>query len=399
MAIFSVLGIALISLLRQSTAFLEKGQAGSRMQDLLDEADRQLAEDFANVVITPTAREGTPDVRFLCDRVGHDVDGDGMKDVWTPRLSFVRSIQGEAADPVLRAAGSRPGAPESIDGRDDNLESLKRDHRAAGGKQEVAWFVVPGNPKLDADPGVMTVYRGTRAPVGGKNPLCPTVNLADARKDDEHAGIANSLQAQERLRPVMRGVLHLDFRFWSRHVRADQARLVVGGRLADEAQPQKGGGGLSPTWDSTRGILPAGVLPDQFFLGKGASPEAREAVLEDPIDDVFPSRVRVTLVVEPLGSDAKTAELAEPVSASDDAPTIHVEDTRFASGADPAGKFVKVGTEWFQWTEKTPRTFVVERRACRGTRKQSHPAGAKVRAGATLVREFVIPASREDWND
>ncbi|NUN53659.1 MAG: hypothetical protein HUU06_12860, partial [Planctomycetaceae bacterium] len=155
--------------------------------------------------------------------------------------------------------------------------------------------------------------------------------------------------------------------------------------------PQRGGGGLSPTWDSTRGLLPAGIGPDQFFLAKGPSS------LENSVDDVFPAKVRVTLVVDRVGSDARVGELAQGIGPEDT--TIRVDSTRFAPGGDPVGKFVKIGNEWIQWSDRDDTTFTVERRGARGTRKETHASGALVRAGATLVRDVPVPAHREDWNE
>jgi prepilin-type N-terminal cleavage/methylation domain-containing protein len=412
MAIFSVIGVALIALLRQSTAFLEKGQAGSEVQDVLENLDRQFADDFANVYIKPASMEGVPDVRLTCDRIPFDTDGDGIDDVQTQRLSFVRSVPGEGADPVLRAAGTRAGATASVDGEDDAKEAEDGDLRPAGGKQEVTFVLVPwkkapeGRKAVAAqaapaaapipdEPGLMTLYRGVRMPVGGGTksflPLEPVPESGARRKEGARLGITTREEAVERLRPLNSAVLHLSFAFWSRQVRPEAARLVVAGRLADEVAPDRNGGGLSPFWDSTRGIYPRGTGPLQFFLAKG--PES----LADPVDDVFPSQVRMTLVVDRLGRDAATGELARTIGPDDS--VIPVSSTRFAQGSDPAGRFIKIGREWIQWSDRDARGFVVEKRGVRGTRKEAHDAGDTVRAGVTLVRDYPIPSFREDWND
>ena len=152
MAIFSVLGVALIALLRSSTAFLEKGQAGSELQDQIENADRLLAEDFANVYIRPATMEGMPDVRFLCDRIPFDNDGDSIVDTKEARICFVRSPKGEASDPLLRNSGTKAGATATIDGDEDVREAEDRDLRAPGGKQEVCWVYVPDGK--DGDRGI-----------------------------------------------------------------------------------------------------------------------------------------------------------------------------------------------------------------------------------------------------
>jgi hypothetical protein len=389
MAIFAVLGVALIALLRSSTAFLERGQAGSETLDVLEGAERMFGDDFANVYIRPASLEGMPDARFLCDAVPFDRDQDGLEDLRTQRLCFVRSVQGEAVDPVLRRAGAKPGASAVVDGVEDSKESEEGDHRAPGGKQEVCWALFPA--KKDGEPGLMTLYRGQRLAMGGGTAsLLPQEPAALRKPVESRMGVTTEPEAEAKLRPVLTGVLHVSYRFWTRHTRPEAVRLVAGGRLADEAEPGTAGG-LTPTWDSTRGILPAGTAPGQFFLARGP------ASLLDPVDDVFPSRVRLTLVVDRIGKDARFGELARGIGPDETA--IPVDRTDFAPGGDPAARFVKIEDEWIRWGERDGRRFVAEERGARGTRKTAHPAGAAVRAGATLVKEYAIPAFREDWND
>ena len=400
MALFSVLGIALIALLRQSTAFLDRGQAGSELQDLMENGERLITDDLTNVYIQSSNTEGLPDVRFTSWRTAFDTDADGEPDSWGQQLSFVRSVQGEAAEPLLRDAGSKPGAMAEIDGEDDQAESAKKEHRAAGGKQEVSWLVVPAGKKdrtdSDFEPGLLTVYRGTRVPVGGvpERSLIPgelPPPRGTKRRVGARLGVTSAREAEERLRPVMTGVLHLSFEFFTRHTVPEAGRLVLGGNLVEPRPPQKGGGGLSPNWDSTRGILPAGIGIDQFFLGAGT------ASLENPVDDVFPPKVRVTLVVDRIGNDARTGELARGIGPDD--MTIQVDSTRFAPGGDPVGRFIKIGNEWIRWSDREDGVFTVAQRGARGTKKEPHAPGAVVRAGATLVKDVPIPAHREDWND
>ena len=390
MAIFSVLGVALIALLRSSTAFLEKGQAGSELQDQIENADRLLADDFANVYIRPSTIEGMPDVRFICDRIPFDNDGDSIFDTKEQRLAFVRSVRGEASDALMRSSGSKPGATAVIDGDEDLREAEDRDHRAPGGKQEVCWLNVPDGK--DGERGLGTLYRKFRMVVGGgPASLLPQEPLRDKPSADARDGIASREEAVKEMRPVIPAVLFVSFRFYTRHANEAGTRLIQSDRLLEEVPPNRGGGGLSPTWDSTRGLLPLGQGLDQFFLARGP------ASLLDPVDDVFPRRVRVTLVLDRVGSDAATAELTRSISPQDS--TIPVDSTRFAPGGDPAERFVKVGDEWIQWSARDARGFIAERRGARGTRAQAHEAGTRVRAGATLVREYEIPSFREDWND
>ncbi len=395
MAIFSVLGIALIALLSQSTAFLTKGQAGSEVQDTLENIDRALAEDFANVYIRPTAFAPLPDVRFVCDRIPFDTDGDGSADTWTQRVAFVRSLKGEGAETVFRNSGSKPGAMGVLDGSDDAKEIEENDLGAPGGKEEVTWLLVPG--KKDDEPGVGTLYRGERWPLRGKGslvrqrPVGEPLPERERQLEEPGLGVATRGKAAEACKPVQGGVLHFSLRFWTRHTKPESARFIVNGRVVDEVPPEVGGGGLTATWDSTRAILPAGRGTDQFFLGKGP------ASLADPVDDIFPSRVRVLLVVDRIGKDAATGELTQSIGIQDN--RIPVDGTKFAVGTDPASRYVKIDREWIRWSARDDRGFLVEERGARGTKKEPHDRGAAVRSGTTLVREYSIPSYREDWND
>ncbi|MHC4821900.1 MAG: PulJ/GspJ family protein [Planctomycetota bacterium] len=390
MAIFSVLGLALIALLRQSTVFLEQGQSGSERYDMLETADRIFQDDLVNLYSRPSTPEGEPDVRLYSDFVGWDTDADKVMDTETQRLAFVRSIRGEVTDPMLRRAGSKPGATGRVDGTDDEKERSEFDHRAAGGKQEVMFLLVPG--KAEDEPGVGALYRGSRTPIGGRDSYLPWEPLDSRVRGKTRSGIHTLEEAKKAgLRPVLNGVLHLSFHFWSRHTRPGDAELVKNGAIKDDIPPELGGGGLSRTWDSTRGILPLGARPDQFFLAKGSES------LAYPTDDVFPRRIRVVMVVDRIGIDANTGELTRDLGPDDT--TIHVDTTKFAPSIDPVSRFIKIGNEWIQWSDRDGKTFTVEKRGVRGTKRGAHPSGDLVRAGATLVREYDIPAFREDWND
>jgi hypothetical protein len=105
----------------------------------------------------------------------------------------------------------------------------------------------------------------------------------------------------------------------------------------------------------------------------------------------------VLLVLDRVGTDATTGELARPLSTDDT--SIPVDDARFAPAIDPVSRYVKIDEEWIRWSSRDGSSFAVDRRGDRGTRPTAHEAGARVRAGAVLIREFDVPAFREDWND
>jgi hypothetical protein len=277
-----------------------------------------------------------------------------------------------------------------LDGEEDAREAEGGDLRAPGGKQEICYLLVP--PAKDEEPGVGTLYRGVRMPLGGgAASFLPAEPLSDRRASDARVGVVTRADAKTRLRPVVTSVLYASFGFHTRHTKESAARLVDGDRLVEEVPPLRGGGGLSPTWDSTRGLLPAGQGADQFFLGR------TPASLSDSVDDVFPRRVRVILVVDRVGNEAATGDLVRDLGPQDK--IVPVDSTRFAPGGDPVSRFVKIDDEWIQWSTRDGRSFTVEKRGARGTKPASHAIGSAVRAGATLVREFEVPSFREDWNE
>src|SRR6185436_12587068 len=97
-------------------------------------------------------------------------------------------------------------------------------------------------------------------------------------------------------RPVLSGVLYFGVDFWARRTTSWDSKV----RAKD--------GGPLPTWDSTRGILPRGDDIDGFFLAKDGS-------ADDPTDDTFPRKIRVTCVLEELGRNARVGYLGDDLPA------------------------------------------------------------------------------------
>ena len=113
-------------------------------------------------------------------------------------------------------------------------------------------------------------------------------------------------------------------------------------------------------------------------------------------DDVFPRRVRVTLVLERDEDEADVVRLEGPITATSQ--YLKVTNPRMFDGGLPPHPYLKVDGEWMRWTEIRGNELKVLL-AARGTAALQHESGARVHVGETFERTIEIPVFREDWND
>jgi len=169
--------------------------------------------------------------------------------------------------------------------------------------------------------------------------------------------------------------------------------------------------GPSDLWDSTRGSNALSLF--QYYVGQGS--------LDDPSDDVFPPRIRTTVVLEPRNYTAILAKLQEDLSA--DATGIVRLDTTLGfpkdatqlpylgPGANQTAyveqqdsvQYVKIGSEWIHYDRVDGNTIIISQggRGARGTANQTgsagsiHPAGSLVHVGKTFTFTYRLPTHRE----
>jgi prepilin-type N-terminal cleavage/methylation domain-containing protein len=379
MGLFSVLGVGLVSLLSRSADFLTAGQAGAETLDALQTFTESFAADVETIYTVPDADTGRPDVRMYADHVDTDIDGDSKSDARIQRLFFTRLIPREATTPLTRAAGTTTDGKALLDQTDDFTDSDEGKLRATGGLMEVFWTALPDDPD---DPALMTLYRGFVSPIGGETSMFPRGAASDPSVAELEKGPTTGQRIRAAARPVQKGVLHFGVQFWSRTT-----------NTWDEKTPPRSGGPLD-TWDSTRGILPRLVGGDRF---DGFVYAKDFDSIEDPTDDTYPRRMRVTLVVEQLGNPAAAGFLVGDLST--DASFIDVADARFVPASDTQERFVKIGAEWIKFTGVEGNSLLGCTRGVRGTRAQAHSAGARVHHGRTVVREYSIATFRDTYSD
>lgn len=382
MALFSLLSVSLVTLLSRATGLLAEGNSGVDTLDKLQLFSETFEKDAATIYTQRDSDEGIPDVRFYSDFADSRYDPEDDKAVVTvQRLMFVRMIPNEATSTLTRQAGSAigEGAKEYLDQKDDTLESSEGRLRATGGQMAVMYTAIPESTD---DPAVLTLFRAIRSPLGGDKSLLPTLRATDPSATVERRGPLHLKEVQEVADPLLKGVLYFGVEFWGRKTRVWDTNM----------RPPAGS---SPTWDSTRGILDGSRGTAGFHLAKFGV--GAESSLSDPVDDVFPRRMRVTLVVEELGRNARTGLLADDISA--DARSLELLSTSFIPTVEGARRFVKIGTEWIEFMGNDDGSLTNLKRGARGTTAQAHVADSVVHHGRTLVREFVIPTYRDTYQE
>jgi prepilin-type N-terminal cleavage/methylation domain-containing protein len=389
MSIFSVISVGIITLLARVSEFTQSGSSKTETLDALQTFTQSFARDISGIHAMAESDTGAPAVRLYSDVANCDVDGNGKPDAPVRRLMFTKLISEESSAPGTRSAGSSLDAKSYTDQKDDSAEAQKGTLRATGGLMEVFWTALPDDP---ADPAVCTLYRAYRSPIGGPQSLMPDAPApANGGGSAADRGPLTLAEVKPVATAVLPGVLHFGVEFWGRKTQTwDPMRAPPEGPLL--------------TWDSTRGIMPRGNLragaTDGFFYAKdrNAPGSTGEDSLQDPTDDTFPRRLRVTLVVEEIGENRKVGNLAADLSA--DAKVLELYGTGFIPAVDTTQKFVKIGSEWIQFDEIDGGSRLTGlRRGQRGTVAQRHETGRMVHYGRTVVREFPVPTFRDAYKD
>jgi prepilin-type N-terminal cleavage/methylation domain-containing protein len=366
-AIFAVLGLLLMGLLRQG---VEKWQRGENQREVYERAHaifERIGDDLGSTFSRGGPRAGQMDsplaVKFLCD---NDLQG-------RHRLRFVRTLKGEDADPAAVTAGKgtpAQGYTEHLTRRDD----VKKQLRPLQGLAEVAYFLRPG-------PATTELMRAERSPIGGNESLF-TAGMVDTPE-----------QAAAKALPVAEGVLLCRFHFWSQYTSTWDSDSPPGTSLGDS-------GGPTQYWDSTRGILqpPASrrsKRPPNGWFELGLGPES----LTDPIDDIWPIQVRCELILSSFGVTEAVTFLAADLGTRER--DIEADGTDNFPAEAPRGVerlVMRVGDEWMEYTAVYGGGFKLGKRGLFGSRRMAHPKGTEIHAGLYFVRSYEIPAARNYWN-
>lgn len=381
MALFSALSTGLIALLARSSEFLSSGASQTETMDSIQTFAEAFGSDVATMASRADCETGLPDVRLFCDWAQTDIDGDKKPDLTTQRLFFVRAIPNASSSDAAWSSGVQLGAKDYLNQIDDSKKVANASLKASGGLMEVFWTAVPESQE---DLAVMQIWRGYRAPPGGPGSLLPTKGASDVLAPASEKGPMSKVDVRAVARPVLSGVLFFGVDFWSRRTTSwdHKVRPRDNGPLA--------------TWDSTRGILPPGEDLDGFWFSKRTGLQDTTS-LNDPTDDTYPRKIRVTCVIEELGRNARVGYLSEDLPP--DVKSIPCADTRFFPAIDTAQRYVKIGGEWIEVGLPDRTSIPVVRRGARGTIPALHRAGERIHHGRTFVQEYAVAAFRDTYRD
>jgi prepilin-type N-terminal cleavage/methylation domain-containing protein len=385
-AVFSLLGVALVTLLAQGMGVFTAGTEDTSVQDRFQALWPLLREDLAAMhpgettgvppplrpregaeatrpgTPTPSAQDPPrpPAVRLRSHRVPL-LDSPADRRVSALVAAWVRTNAREGEDPLLRDPGApargvalKPYDPAAVDsGERGNL-------LPTGGLLEVAWVALPAG---DDAPGVFTLYRCFRAPVGIPGSLLDVESL-DTAAEIRAAG-----------RPVAEGVLHFSITW--RNVFAADFDVGPAARLED-GQPYAG-----LVWDSTRGD----ERVKEFAAARG-----KDSFLDER-DDVFPAGALVELALAAPAAFGWRAEatLARPATVEDT--RLLLVDVEPLVVPGPPRRHLRIDDEWMAYETKNVNLLtreIVVSRGQRGTPAAEHREAAPVFLGTSASTEVLL---------
>ncbi|MAG57294.1 MAG: hypothetical protein CMJ83_13455 [Planctomycetes bacterium] len=352
MALLSALGALLMKLVAGSFDLYEQGDARGDLYATAVPVIEMLEDDLLAVDSGPDGR-----LLLVTDAFGGSKGrGDGFF------LRLIRTMPGgEQQHGVLRKAGSS-ASPEGVYAGEDPGPADRKTIAPPSGLMEVCWALVQ-DPRDPA--GVLSLYRGTRAPVFAGGSF-----FADGVTEDV-AWVRKSLK------PMATGILGL----W---MMCESQQTEDWGEL-DILEGRRDGSGATLEWDSTRGLLDKDRFP--LSVGPGSVADSR--------DDVYPRRVRIVIhVARGARPDAK---LRRNVLADNTRMSVN-STAGFSALDEPA--YIKVGDEWMKVLDYDGSEITIGRRR-RGTDavKAPHRVGDGVYIGRVFKKTLRLPAWRSYWRE
>jgi len=373
MGLLSGFILFLVQLLNTGVSLFDQGQASQELSDRSSTASLA-ARDAIRSMVGPrqeTYSKGQPTTRLLVEWGPLELrEGTGAQ------VQVVRTTAqiDDTLERELLARSLREQAIETADSlAPEDVAQRLSDLVAAAPRQGRAEMLLIPWPAGDADGAYLDLRRGLFLP-GQRIPLSRRDQRSLMDIDDlVYGAIPNGL-IEEVTEPVAVGLLHIEFSFWSQYTRSwsgDSKR-----------------GGPEWVWDSAR----AGLLSDSDDPRLSFSLDLGKPSLENQTDDVYPRWVKIMIVVDRPGSEARLArDLAE---GEREMRLIGVDRL----GDDDEIKFLKVGPEWVRASSFSGGICRGLRRGVRGTDDRHHEFGTTVRVGKTEVIYVKLPHGRDCWN-
>ncbi len=356
-ALLGSLGVFLAQLVRNSFALYRQGE---RRGEIYLEAV-PILEDLERDILD---LHGGASGRFLVDTDtlgGQSARGDGFF------MRIVRGIpDGEQGHGVLRRAGTSINAGEAFIGADPGAER-RTSIAPPSGLLEVAWVLLPDDQDQGDREGLLTLYRGVRAPALGQGGFF----------DPSLEGSRDANWVRQNLVPVASNILGLWVLSFAQTSEDWLEDAAIDGSTA--------AGTSLLRFDSTRGIL----AKDRFALAVGPGS------LTDARDDIFPRSIRVVLQLA-RGSRPET-RLRRSASPDDNLLRVTASD-EIPEPTEGVPLYAKVGHEWVEIVGKDGGDLRVRRRVRRsGNAHESLPVGSPVFVGKVFRKTMSMSQKRSHF--
>lgn len=383
MGLLTAFLLMLVQLFGSGVSLFDEGESGQDLADRSRSAVRRVRAAVEPITgpsfLSPEPRD--PDGRLLLQPVplGWSAEAAGVALVPLLRSEVLLEPDEERRlrEPGVRRALADELSPDPVEAEEqvrfalDNLPLLGR-----GRQWLFPWSQTFDGPLAPAEQGVYLQVRKLRLPLGEMLEPDPSqfedagIDLARVVEPQEVSG--DVLLAASDV--VADDLLHFEVLCWSQLTTAWDA---------------EGDRGPERAWDSAR----AGWLEDAgsawpFTLDLGP------LSLRDPVDDIWPRRLRLVMVVGRNPSEPAEARLAAPLGANDTEARLISDDSIGIEDGD----FVKIGGEWVRVGRVRGARLEALRRAQRGTRKRDHEFGVGVRVGRTVVVDMALPFGKDSWN-
>ncbi len=269
MSMFTVVGFAVVLLMKAGVDMWIGGNTISQQEDRLEQSLPRLADD-ARMVSVPALADlipfdpENPDPReepAPLPAINRMVSGVhkykiGERTVPSRYWAFVREIGPTELDAYVRRAGTSAEADAYIDGKNDEQEFKEKKHMATGGLMEVLWIYLPDEDR----PGIGSLCRSFRSPIGGKDTLLDPKNHADLQL----------VRTKIKPEPILSNILYFDIWFWTEFTTTwewtpSEPSVVRRPIAGQDGRVRLFSSGPSYTWDSTRAAASL-KMPETEFI-------------------------------------------------------------------------------------------------------------------------------------
>jgi len=372
-AIFSILGVMLFGMVQSGMTMWKNGEAARTEMErgvrILETVSKELRLIFTQS--DPISNDSS--VQMICDFVDFDRDGNSEKEMRVQRLMFVRINTEERENELIRNSGDLSLGKHhfTLFQQDKDILDEEGTLPTGGLAESVFMSYAPRLQPKEKRTGQLGLYRGYRSPIGGED------SYFSAGRLDRTSDVESNLIC------VQDGLLYLEFRFWS------SSTVTFDENLVKYDSPE----GAGYTWDSTRSYLTnrredmPNIFP--FYV----SEESRN----DVSDDIYPSKVKITVVVEDPQRNFQLPKLIADIRKDDMRITLDIiKPFEMVAEND---RFIRIDEEWIEYSDLDGQDMIIKKRGARNTIPAAHKEESRIHYGYAVSTVVEIPTARSCWND